>query len=116
MKVNLGTLIEEEVIGLAKRRAAEEGRSLSDMIQEALIQYLSAGAVNPKERALAYQLFCERPLKLHPLNSGKYWKKMRGTNESGWSSWRQLMRDRHECLAVCRTGSVRSSPPATAPS
>ena len=71
MKLKVGTLIEEDVIRLAKRRAADEGRSLSDMIQDALIQYLSTGAVNPKERKLAYQLFCERPLKLKPVQFRK---------------------------------------------
>lgn len=66
MKQKIGTLIEEEVMRLAKRRAAEEGRPLSDVIQDALVQYLSAGAANPKERDMAYQLFCDRPLKLKP--------------------------------------------------
>jgi hypothetical protein len=71
MKLKVGTLIEEEVIRLAKRRAADEGRSLSEVIQDALIQYLSTGAVNPKEPKLAYQFFCERPLKLKPVQFRK---------------------------------------------
>ena len=66
MKQKVGTLIEEEIMRLAKRRAAEEGRPLSDVIQDALVQYLSAGAANAKERDMAYQLFCGRPLKLKP--------------------------------------------------
>ncbi len=64
MKQKIGTLIEEDIMRLAKRRAADEGRSISDLIQEALVQYLSAGSGNPKERAMAYHLFCERPFKL----------------------------------------------------
>jgi hypothetical protein len=51
---------------VAKRKAAEEGRSLSDVIQDALVQYPSAGAASPKEREMAYHLFCERPMKLTP--------------------------------------------------
>jgi len=39
MKQKIGTLIEEDIMRLAKRRAAEEGRSLSDLIQDALLQY-----------------------------------------------------------------------------
>ena len=66
MKQKIGTLIEEDIMRLAKRRAAEERRSLSDLIQDALVQYLSAGGTSPKERELAYHLFCERPLKLTP--------------------------------------------------
>jgi len=66
MKLKVGTLIEEKVIRLAKRRAAEEGRSLSDMIQDALVQYLSTGALSQKEREMGYHFFCERPLTLKP--------------------------------------------------
>jgi len=66
MKQKIGTLIEEDIMRLAKRRAAEEGRPLSDLIQEALVQYLSPGVGSVKERELAYHVFCERPLKLRP--------------------------------------------------
>ena len=66
MKQKIGTVIEEDIMRLAKRRAAEEGRPLSDLIQEALVQYLSPGAASVKERAVAYHVFCERPLKLRP--------------------------------------------------
>jgi hypothetical protein len=66
MKQKIGTLIEEDVMRLAKRRAAEEGRPLSDLIQDALVQYLSPGAASAKEREMAYHLFCERPFKLTP--------------------------------------------------
>ena len=66
MKQKIGTQIEEEIMKLVKRKAAEEGRSISDLIQDALVQYLSTGAASPKEREMAYQLFCERPLKLNP--------------------------------------------------
>ncbi len=64
MKKKIGTLIEEEVIKLAKHRAADEGRPLSDLIQDALVSYLSKSVPKPKKRDAAYQIFCERPLKL----------------------------------------------------
>lgn len=64
VKQKIGTLIEQETIRLAKRRAAEEGRPLSDLIQEALVQYLSAGRTSDRQRELAYHLFCEQPIKL----------------------------------------------------
>jgi hypothetical protein len=66
MKQKVGTLIEEEIMKLAKRRAAEEGRPLSDVIQDALVRYLRKEAASPKERKMAYHLFCERPMKLTP--------------------------------------------------
>jgi ribosomal protein L12E/L44/L45/RPP1/RPP2 len=66
MKQKIGIQIEEEIMKLVRRKIADEGRSISDLIQDALVQYRSASAANPKEREMAYQLFCERPLKLKP--------------------------------------------------
>lgn len=66
MKKKVGTLLEEAVLRRAKRRAAEEGRPLSDVIQDALEKYLSAGLPEPARREAAFQLFCERPIKLAP--------------------------------------------------
>lgn len=62
MKKKIGTLIEENTMRLAKRKAAEEGRSLSEVIQDALVEYLRKEAATPKERKAAFQLFCERPM------------------------------------------------------
>ena len=66
MKQKIGTRIEEHVLRLAKRRAAEEGRSLSDLIEDALVQYLRKDAATPAERKMAYHLFCERRMKIPP--------------------------------------------------
>ncbi len=59
-------MIEEDVVRMAKHRAADEGRSLSGLIQDALESYLSTTDVEPAKRDAAYQLFCERPMKLTP--------------------------------------------------
>ena len=64
LKRKIGTLIEENVIRLAKRRAAEEERHLSELIQDALVSYLSAKTPDPKKREAAYQLFCEQPMRI----------------------------------------------------
>jgi hypothetical protein len=66
MKKKIGTLIEENTMRLAKRKAAEEGRSLSELIQDALVQYLRKETATPKERKMAFHLFCERPMKIPP--------------------------------------------------
>lgn len=66
MKQKIGTQIEEEIMKLAKRKAAEEGRSISDLIQDALVQYLRKDLASPNDRRMAYHLFCERPMKLTP--------------------------------------------------
>ncbi len=67
MKHKLGTLIEEKVMRLAKRRAAEEGRPLNELIEDALVRYLSAHAPSPQEREMAYHTFCQSPFKLTPI-------------------------------------------------
>lgn len=64
MKKKIGIVIEEEVIRHAKRRAAEEGRPLSDVIQDALVSYLSDKVPDPKKRENAYQLFCGQPMRI----------------------------------------------------
>jgi hypothetical protein len=64
MKQKIGTLIEEDILRLAKRRAAEEGRPLSDLIQDALVRYLRKEAATPAQRKMAHHLFCEQPMKI----------------------------------------------------
>ena len=66
MKQKIGTVLEEDVLRRAKRRAADESRPLSDVIQDALERYLSEGVPQPAQRDAAYQLFCERPMRLAP--------------------------------------------------
>ena len=64
MKQKIGTIIEEEVIRRAKRRALEENRTLSDIIQDALVSYLGGKAPALRDREVAYGLFCEQPMKI----------------------------------------------------
>ena len=66
MKKKVGTLIEENVVRLTKRRAADEGRPLCDVIQDAMEKHLSDGLFESARREAAFQLFCERPIKLAP--------------------------------------------------
>jgi hypothetical protein len=64
MKKKIGILLDEKIIRQAKRRAVEEGRPLSDVIQDALTSYLSGKVPDPKKREKAYQLFCDRPIRI----------------------------------------------------
>lgn len=64
MKQKVGTVIEEDVLRQAKRRAIDEGRPLSDIIQAALQVYLTDRTGDPALREAAYRLYCEKPLKL----------------------------------------------------
>jgi len=66
VKQKIGTVLEDEVVRRAKRRATEEGRPLSDLIQDALESYLTARAPEPGKRETALRLFCDQPLRLAP--------------------------------------------------
>lgn len=64
MKRKISTLIEKNIARLAKRRAAEQGRPLGDLIQDALTQFLNEDAATPRERRMAFRLFCQRPMRI----------------------------------------------------
>ncbi len=64
MKKRLFIFIEEEVIRHANQRAAQEGRPLGALIQDALVSYLSKRMTVRGKREEAYQLFCEQPMRL----------------------------------------------------
>lgn len=66
MKQKVVILLEADVLRRAERRAADEGRPLSELLQDALEKYLTAGLPEPAHpyREAAFQLFCEQPIKL----------------------------------------------------
>jgi hypothetical protein len=64
MKKRVSILIEEEVIGNAKKRAAQEGRPLSDLTQDALLVYLTRKVPEPQKRKNDYQVFCKQPMRI----------------------------------------------------
>ena len=66
MKQKFGTAIEPGILRRAKRQAADEGRSLSDLIQDALDRYLMGRTPTPVQREAAYALFCEQPMRITP--------------------------------------------------
>ena len=61
MKKKLGTAIESDILRRAKRRAADEDRPLSDLIQDALDQYLTAGAPTLGSTRRGLQSFLRTP-------------------------------------------------------
>ena len=64
IKQEVGILLEQDFLRRAKRRAVDERRPLSDLIQDALERYLTVGL--PEHREAVFLLFCERPIKLSP--------------------------------------------------
>ena len=66
MKRKVAVVIERDTIRLANRRAAQEGRPLSHVIEDALVQYLRKQPATLEERKMAFHLFCEEPMKIPP--------------------------------------------------
>jgi hypothetical protein len=64
MKRKVAILLEEEIIKLAKDRAIEEGRSLSEVIQESIVHCSANKVSDPRQRKKADQLFCERSMRI----------------------------------------------------
>jgi len=64
MKRRVKVLIDAEILRLARQRASDQDRSLSDLIQDALAQYLKKDEVTSKERKSAFNLFRKQPMKL----------------------------------------------------
>ena len=50
MKQKISIVMDAEIVRLAKKQAAEEQRTLSRLIQEALVKHLRKDAATPKER------------------------------------------------------------------
>ena len=79
MRKKVQTLIDEEVLRRAKPRAAEEGKTLSEMVQDVLVFYLSNKTPDPGKREKADRIFCERPI---PLSRNQFKQILR---EDSWS-------------------------------
>lgn len=65
MKHKVGTVLDDAVYRRAKRRALEERKPLSAVIQEALERYLAARPAGNEHAQAAYRLFCERPIRIN---------------------------------------------------
>ena len=66
MKQKITIVMDEEIVRLAKKRATEEQRTLSQLIQETLVRHIRKETATPNERKMAYHLFCERPMQMPP--------------------------------------------------
>ena len=64
MKQKISIVMDEEIVRLAKERATKEQRTLSQSIQETLVRKFRKETPTPRERRMAYTLFCERPMKV----------------------------------------------------
>ena len=64
MKRPLTFELEKSIINLVEERAKAEGVPLADLIQKALVYYLTGKSLEREKRLRAYKLFCEQPFKI----------------------------------------------------
>ncbi|KUO61658.1 hypothetical protein APF79_03380 [bacterium BRH_c32] len=63
-KVKIGTVIDSELLQKVKERAVRDGRTISDIIQDALRNYNELDHQDIKLRVEAARRFCSRPFNL----------------------------------------------------
>lgn len=64
MKTKLGTVLEEDVFKELKEVAELEGRTISDIIQDALLRYFHSAPMETSIRLAALERLCSRPFNL----------------------------------------------------
>jgi hypothetical protein len=63
-KEKVGTILDKDVVQYLREKSAKEGRAISDVIQEAVLEYEGADAASLETRLAAAQRFCSKPFKL----------------------------------------------------
>jgi metal-responsive CopG/Arc/MetJ family transcriptional regulator len=63
-KKKIGTVLDKEIVQKVKERSAKEGRSISDIIQDALIRYNEADPIKTEIRKAAVARFCSKPFNI----------------------------------------------------
>jgi len=63
-KRKVGTILDESVIRIIKERALREGKTMSDIIQEAVVEYAVKEDIGLKERREALKSFLSSPFKI----------------------------------------------------
>jgi hypothetical protein len=63
-KEKIGTILDAEVVNYLREKSAREGRAISDVIQEAVLEYEGADAASLETRLAAARRFCSKPFKL----------------------------------------------------
>ena len=63
-KKKVGTILDKDVVKRIKERSAKEGRTISDIIQDALIKYNETDITNSEIRKAATARFCSNPFNI----------------------------------------------------
>ena len=64
MKTKVGTVLDKEVVQQLRERAAKEGRSMNEIIYDALTRYFQSSSQMSDERRAAVERLCSRPFQL----------------------------------------------------
>jgi len=67
MKTKIVTMLDEELVQQLKDRSVREDRSISDIVQDALRDYLQADLRQRELRIAAVDSFCSSPFQLSGL-------------------------------------------------
>jgi hypothetical protein len=62
IKVKIGTVLEDDILQKLKEHAIKEKRPINEIIQEALVRYLSTSSMEEKKLAVTH--FCSKPFHL----------------------------------------------------
>jgi len=64
-KEKIGTMLDRDILRKIKERSAKEGRTISDIIQDALIKYNDTSSTKSELRRAAVNRFCSKPFNLN---------------------------------------------------
>ena len=64
-KEKIGTILDKEVVKKIKKRSAEEGKTISEIIQDAVLKYEGAEPAKLELRLEAVNRFCSKPFNLN---------------------------------------------------
>ncbi|GMU87144.1 MAG: hypothetical protein AMXMBFR48_23850 [Ignavibacteriales bacterium] len=63
-KLKVGTVLDEQIYQQLKERAVKEGRTISDVIQEAIVAYNAKPVIDLEARKRAVESFLSNPIKI----------------------------------------------------
>ena len=64
MKTKVGTVLDKEIVQKLREQSAKEGRSMNEIIYDALVHYFQSGQKQNELRKAAVERLCSRPFRL----------------------------------------------------
>ena len=63
-KQKIGTILDKKVVRILKRRSADEGRTISDILQDAVLKFENTEPADYELRLAAVNRFCSKPFNI----------------------------------------------------